>query len=84
MRQVHKPWVKEHLILMHSLTWRDNSRENPSLAAAQVFKGQSSVKWAFAPLESLYDVEAIVSNWDALGTKVAPCSALTCAPPAWE
>lgn len=36
----------------------------------QVFKGQSSVKWAFAPLESLYDVDAIIRNWEELGTKV--------------
>ena len=28
------------------------------------------MKWAFAPLESLYDVEAIVQNWEELGTKV--------------
>lgn len=36
----------------------------------QVFKGLSSVKWAFAPLESLYDVDAIIRNWEELGMQV--------------
>jgi hypothetical protein len=46
-------------------------------ATAQVLKGQSTVKWAFAPLESLYDVEAIVQNWEELGTKVSRCSSVS-------
>lgn len=41
------------------------------LYPVQVLKGQSTVKWAFAPLESLYDVEAIVKNWEELGTKAS-------------
>lgn len=39
----------------------------------QVFKGQSSVKWAFAPLDTLYDVDAIVSKWRDIGMRVRFC-----------
>jgi hypothetical protein len=48
-----------------------------ALATAQVLKGQSTVKWAFAPLESLYDVEAIMRNWEELGTKASCCSSVS-------
>mmetsp|Transcript_9294 Transcript_9294/g.27924 ORF Transcript_9294/g.27924 Transcript_9294/m.27924 type:complete len:628 (+) Transcript_9294:75-1958(+) len=35
-----------------------------------VFKGQSAVKWAFAPLDSLYDVDALVKTWKKRGVVV--------------
>lgn len=45
------------------------------LCAVQMLKGKSAVTWSFAPLETLYDVDAVVSRWTETGIKVR-CSPL--------
>lgn len=46
------------------------SRRRSAHAAAQMLKGQSAVKWSFAPLETLYDVDSIISRWTETGVVV--------------
>jgi len=35
-----------------------------------MLKGQSAVKWSFAPLETLYDVDAVIARWTETGVPV--------------
>ena len=35
-----------------------------------MLKGQSAVKWSFAPLETLYDVDSIIARWTETGIAV--------------